>query len=585
MKNILKYILTLTLTVAVTAACTDFLNRPAEDSYNEGNFYQTEEQCIQGVNYLYNSPWNDFIRGYYKVGEVFSGNLYLGSSPYLQFSVNGSDTDLTNMSMSLWAVNTHCCMTYNRIKKADIDQDVKNQCLGEALTWKAMAYFYLVRSFGDVPIIHDVSESVERADYNECYRVKKEDVYEYIIMTLEEAMRLLPKHISGFDNYGRIDYYAAEALLAKVYLTKAGVSGTLQQSDLDQAATYAKDVIDNSGRSLMENYPDIFRGSNNKNKECLLSWHWDATADPWTTQSWLHCEMAMVGFTDFGSSDAWGGWVGPTVDLQDAFNVHAYDNPNGRVDVDTRRKATMMLAGDVYDYFWRDREYAAGKKGFDYIKFLYDDVYAPGYGAKGLQCQTGANCVKHLYGDSADHEAEIGASPGRMASGLATHILRLADVYLIFTEAKIGASRGATTDADAIDAFYKVRHRAISTYDRPSSVSWEDVWKERRLELALEGDRWYDFVRLSYYDTDAAIAEIRGQRRNYYRNIGDVYENYYESNGLSWDNSNVEYDTTDPVPSVTENSFSLPFPAEDVVFNPNLLKDPVSVDVRTEYAY
>jgi len=585
MKNILKYILTLIITVAFAASCTDFLDRPSEDSYNEGNFYQTEEQCIQGVNYLYNSPWNDFIRGYYKVGEVFSGNLYMGGSPYMQFTVNGSDTDLTNMSMALWAVNTHCCMTYNRIKKAEIDETVKNQCMGEALTWKAMAYFYLVRSFGDVPIIHDVSESVEQADYNEYYRVNKADVYEYIVMTLEEAMSLLPKHTTGFESYGRIDYYAAESLLAKVYLTKAGVSGTLEQSDLDKAAEYAKDVIDNSGRTLMENYSDIFRGSNNKNKECLLTWHWDASADPWTTQSWLHSEMAMVGFTDFGSSDAWGGWTGPSVDLQDAFNVHSSDNPNGRVDVDVRRKATMMLAGDVYEYFWRDREYATGKKGFDYLKFLYDADYAPGYGGKGLQCPTGANCVKHLYGDSADHEAEIGSTPGRMASGLATHILRLADVYLIYTEAKIGASRGSTTDADAIDAFYQVRHRAISTYNRPSSVSWEDVWKERRLELALEGDRWYDFVRLAYYDPDAAIAEIKGQRRNQFDNIAGVYENYYASNGITWDNSLVAYNTTEPVPTVTASSFSLPFPAEDVVFNPNLLKDPISVDVRTEYAY
>ena len=42
-----------------TVSCEDFLNRPTEDNYNESNFYQNDEQCVQGVNYLYNSPWYD----------------------------------------------------------------------------------------------------------------------------------------------------------------------------------------------------------------------------------------------------------------------------------------------------------------------------------------------------------------------------------------------------------------------------------------------------------------------------------------------------------------------------------------------
>lgn len=44
-----------------TVSCEDFLNRPTEDNYNESNFYQNDEQCVQGVNYLYNSPWYDFL--------------------------------------------------------------------------------------------------------------------------------------------------------------------------------------------------------------------------------------------------------------------------------------------------------------------------------------------------------------------------------------------------------------------------------------------------------------------------------------------------------------------------------------------
>ena len=59
------------------------------------------------------------------------------------------------MSYSLWAVIGHANTVYTRLKTANASEAVKNQCMGECLAWKAMAYFYLVRSFGAVPIIHD----------------------------------------------------------------------------------------------------------------------------------------------------------------------------------------------------------------------------------------------------------------------------------------------------------------------------------------------------------------------------------------------------------------------------------------------
>ena len=58
------------------SSCSGFLNRPNEDNYNTANFYLNDEQCLQGVNYLYNSPWYDFQRGFIKIGEVMSGNMY-----------------------------------------------------------------------------------------------------------------------------------------------------------------------------------------------------------------------------------------------------------------------------------------------------------------------------------------------------------------------------------------------------------------------------------------------------------------------------------------------------------------------------
>ena len=585
MKHIKYLYIAFAFTGAIlTTSCGDFLDRPAEDSYNAGNFYKDDSQCVQGVNYLYNSPWYDFQRGFIKVGEVMSGNYYWGSSPYMTLTVNSTDADLMNMSNSLWAVIGHANTVYNYLKNASASQSVKNQCMGECLAWKAMAYFFLVRSFGGVPMVHDNSTMLADGSYSNVSRVQKSDVYDYIIITLEKAMELLPK--SG--NPGRIDYYSAEGLLAKVYLYKSGVNanghGQRNSDDLNKAASYAKDVIEHSGRTLMANYSDVFRLQNALNRECLFSWLWTADTSIWTVQNTLQSDLAMQGFDEFG--DCWGGYSGPSVDLQEAFGVSPLDEPATRTDVDERRKATMMMAGDFYDYFWEDKTDEQGRKGFNFLQFLYD---SNGYGSGGpgtLQSATGVNSVKHLYGDAYDHKTHAvdGISASNMHSSLATPVLRLSDVYLVYAEAVIG-NNNSTTDASAIDAFYKVRSRAIKSAARPTSITWNDVWKERRLELAMEGDRWYDFVRRSYYDMSGAINELKQQKRGAYYGLNTLYKNYYESKSWNVDASTMHYATETLAPNVSEQTFTLPFPSQNVVFNGNLQKTPVHVDVRSTYAY
>lgn len=587
----------LTSSLFLFPACEDFLDRPTVDNYNTENFYSSDEACLSGVNYLYNSPWYDFQRGFIKVGEVFSGNMFWGSSPYLNFSVNGTDVDLVNMAYSLWSEISHCSTVYESIKGSTASEAVKNQCMGEALAWKAMAYFFLVRSFGDVPLIHSNSETLAIGDYNELPKVEKADVYEYIIMTLEKALELLPKSSAP----GRIDYYCAEGLLAKVYLTKAGVSGSLNNEDLAKAASYAKDVIDNSGRQLMPEYADIFRGSNNCGPESLIAWRW-TVGSHWTCQNTLQSDLGMDGITETGAT--WGEWGGPSTDLMEAFGVYKigevtetdkdgnttthlgiieFPNPTSRADIDTRRKATLMMAGDRYDYFWRD------KGGFDYLDFIYDKSYNPAAKEQAAG-PCGSNNVKHIYGDTADHVAEMGMADGRMANALATHILRLSDVYLVYAEAMTLQGKG--NDASACDAFNKVHQRAVPGASDVTSLDFDMIWKERRLEFAGEGDRWYDFVRRSYYDVNACITEIKSQHRNQIWNIDGLYKAYWESGRTVWnlevkENTFVQYNYELPAPNVTEASFQLPFPNEDVALNPNVASDakPVHVDVRNTYSY
>ncbi|MBQ7020147.1 MAG: RagB/SusD family nutrient uptake outer membrane protein [Bacteroidales bacterium] len=587
------------------ASCQDFLNRPTEDNYNVDNFYKTDEQLEQGVNYLYNSPWYDFQRAFIKIGEVMSGNMYWGSSPYMTFTTNGTDGDLVNMSYSLWAVNGHAnTVITNVLNSEGPSQAGKNKAIGEALTWKAMAYFYMVRTFGEIPIVHDNNAILTSGTYNDLYKADRASIYEYIVMTLEKAMELLPKQTSGWN--GRIDYYAAEALLAKVHLTRAGLSGSLNNDDLQKAAAYAEDVILNSGRSLTPVYSDIFRlapSVHNATGESLIAWQWECTSGRWTAQNTLQSDLIFEGFSEFG--DMWGGWGGPSYDLALAFGVDPVKGPAGLAnEKDTRRQATMMMAGDVYPYFWTTKTTKTGNKGFDYLYFLYsgDTDYAS-YGVPAqFEGPCGMQNVKHLFGDGADHEAALGFSAARMSYQLPTHLLRLGDVYLICAEANLLSGNAAK----ALQYTNAIRERA--GVDALASVTFDDIWKERRLELAGEGDRWYDYVRLAYYDKNFAMEDLKSQKMNSVYNYDQACKNYwytgcggtlenipedltaFDPSKAEWKTdfeSEVKYNEDDPARStyVNENIFTLPLPAEDVVFNKHLLEPAQPVDVRTEYVY
>ena len=588
------------------ASCEDFLNRPTEDNYNVDNFYKTDDQVEQGVNFLYNSPWYDFQRAFIKIGEVMSGNMYWGSSPYLTFTTNGTDGDLVNMSYSLWNVNGQANTVITNILNSEgPSQAAKNKAIGEALTWKAMSYFFMVRTFGEVPIVHDNNQILTSGTYNDLRKADRASIYEYIIMTLEKAMELLPKQTSGWN--GRIDYYSAEALLAKVYLTRAGLSGSLNNDDLKKAADHAEDVILNSGRTLTPVYSDIFRLSpavHNATGESLIAWQWECSSGRWTSQNTLQSDLCFEGFSEFG--DLWGGWGGPSYDLALAFGADPVLGPAEIQKVaDKRRQATLMMAGDFYNYFWTSKKTAVdSKNGFNYLYFLYSgDAEYAAYGVPAqFEGPCGSQNVKHLFGDGADHEAALGFSAARMSYQLPTHLLRLGDVYLICAEANLLTGNSAK----ALEYTNAIRERA--GVEALASVSFEDIWKERRLELAGEGDRWYDYVRLAYYDKATAMADLSAQKMNSVYNYDQACKHYwytgcggsledvpedltaFDPTKAEWKTdfeNEVRYNDDDPARStyVNENIFTLPLPSEDVVFNPHLLEPAVPVDVRKEYVY
>ena len=159
-----------------------------------------------------------------------------------------------------------------------------------------------------------------------------------------------------------------------------------------------------------------------------------------------------------------------------------------------------------------------------------------------------------------------------MATDLATHILRLADVYLIYAEAILGNDE-STTDPEALEYFNRVWLRARPNASAVDEITFKMIFDERRREFATEGDNWYDFVRLSYYKPELASQWISEQERGSYE--GGLYEYYtgeVDESEISINSFNVD---------VTREDFTMPFPDIDQAMNPNLSKEPVPFDFST----
>jgi len=190
-------------------------------------------------------------------------------------------------------------------------------------------------------------------------------------------------------------------------------------------------------------------------------------------------------------------------------------------------------------------------------------------GAISFVSGTGSNVTKHIVGRLADAQAQGYETLDRMHTPLSTHILRLSDVYLVYAEAVLG-NNATTTDASALAAFNAVRARALKgNHVDETSLDFDMIDHERRIEFAMEGDRWYDLVRLHYYNPAAAKAHILAQERGTWQGLEDFYTND--------DDSNLEI-TSHKVTGLRDEDFTIPFPEVDLSLNPGLMDDPVDFD-------
>ena len=171
--------------------------------------------------------------------------------------------------------------------------------------------------------------------------------------------------------------------------------------------------------------------------------------------------------------------------------------------------------------------------------FRYDTIQAANQG--GSLNGTRSTIAKYVVGPGQKYGGEqvIG-----MNSGINFMMLRYADILLIYAEATLGTN-ASTSDATALDAFNKVRLRA--GLPTKSSLTLNDIMKERRVEFAFEGDYWFDITRQGFTKAKQIIEA---------QNRGTIPGNLVRVTGF------------------TEDKMFLPIPASEVLQDPMLDEEP-----------
>jgi starch-binding outer membrane protein, SusD/RagB family len=516
-----KYLVTTSI-LLIVACNKDFLERKPQDSLTLDNFYQNDEQVNAATSALYGYPWFDFNdKARWSIGDAMGGDQYNSDGDigqFFVFSVTQNNPHLNAAWSSLFRVVAHANSVINNVPQkagAGVSSDLKKRVVGESKYLRAVAYFYLVRLWGPVPIIEDNAKLVFNARVP---RNRTQDIFTFIIKDLEYAAANCPTSYTGKD-VGRITSWAAKGMLAKVYLF---------QRDYEKAKELASDVVNNSGLSLMPVYADLFKTKNNNNSESLFALQWLACGT-WGTQNTNQAYIACTGKIT-GVGDGWGGGLGPTIDLENQYEAG-----------DTRRSATIMQDGDKYP------EILAATGGFT-------------YSLNDFQSPTLAGVKKYVVGTPEDNDGKVCF----MSTGINTYIQRLSDVYLILAES-ILAEQASTSDAEALAAFNAVRTRGLGVAAAKSTITFQDIFHERRIEFALEGEAWYDLVRLHSYNLAGynplnALDIIHNQERGYY---------YYDKT------TKVKTLTSRKFANVTDADFSYPIPSSEIDNNPQLKEDPV----------
>lgn len=520
----------------VWTSCSDILDVEPNDVITKENFYKTESDFQAATGPLYNKVWFDFNdKFYYGLGDGRAANMYAPFSDYVYPFTDLTETGLTGPLVSAWASLYNVVQQSNNviigISGSPLSDAVKNKYIAEARFMRGTAYWYLASLWGDVIISTDPRELVKNPIVN---KNSMKDVYEFSMRDLEFAAKYLPETAG---QAGRLTKYSAFGMLSRVYLSFSGVSdnpnsGTRNQTYLDLAKKAAEKVISSGPYSLMTNYEDLFMIDNNNNTESMFALQWVPNGD-YGVNNTQQAYFAL-GSDITGDDAAWGYWT------RASYNVlQEYESK------DLRRKATFMGNKDHYAEINKANGGYTVDHGNDFLTIK-----------------------KGVVGSTKDNSKIT-----RMNSALNTYMLRLAEVYLNYAEAALG-NNATTADATALMEVNKLRTRA--GLDPKTTLTYADIIHERRVELCMEGQYWYDLVRRAYYKQQEVINYVTAQNR------GTITPILYDTatNKVTVDASK----STSPraIGVIDATIFTLPYPESELVQNPLLRENPVPYQFTEE---
>jgi hypothetical protein len=556
MKRII-YFLGVLLAAATFSSCKkNFLEKPPLSSITDANFYKTDEQVMAATAPLYNAVWFDYNDaaswqlGDFRGGDAFDAWYDNANSKFNTTADNQYNQNAWRAFFNVVAQSNLAIFNINRFAGPAVSADAKKVAIAEAQFMRSVAYRFLVMNWGPVPVIEN---NIEHLNDTSIRRNTVPSVWRFITREMRAAAANLPATAS---QPGRLTKWSAEGMLARFYLTRAGVEssgGTRKQEFLDSAKYFAADVINNSGYKLLDNYEDLFRWNEktgyryDNNSESLFELQWVFSgSNVWGTQNSLPEYLAYSGeiaYAGYGGSKGATWWI---MSLYDGFIPQPDGSLKGRT-IDQRLHATFMLPGFSYPEM---------TKKSDKTKFVYP------------MTGTDNNYVaikKYVIGGPDD----LGASASAQHYPNDTYMMRLAEMYLIYAEATIG-NNSSTTDATAIAYFNKVHQRAglpawtTSGTNANGPLTLDAVFNERFKEFAMEEMTWYDIASLHYWNPTKALDILNSQDRGLFFAQPDN-----PTNPSQWTLTKTSWYTPRLV-SANEGNFIMPMPAIELSQAPNL---------------
>lgn len=559
--DILKYTLAIAGILSFSSCAKDFLEQKNTYQISQDNFFDNDEAVSQAVMPLYSYVWYDFNdKFYYGMGDGRANNITAQYSdyvyPYTNFTETGLSTGLTEAWGALYSVVAQANNTINNIANnstANVSETAKIQGIAEARFMRGLAYWYISSLWGCAVIYNNTQDLVNN------YVVSPNPVadgIEFAIRDMEYAAVHLP---SASPATGRVNKYAAYAMLSRFYLSMAGLTtsgrydgsnvatdanrGTRNEYYLDAAKKAAAVVIEEGPYKLVDTYAELFAASTfNNNSESVFQLQFQAGAEGGLAQSMTRF---LAWSTQVNQGNSWGGSTYCSYDLWEEFKEYEDQTLGTKVDDAIRRHNCIASYGESYPELSANPE----------KPYVYGETENAG--------SQGANIKKYVIGTNAVNGFAVNNN-----SGINTYMMRLAEVYLNYAEATLG-NNGKTTDATALKYFNALRTRAgVAT---KNSLTFEDIRHEFRVETAFEGLYWYFIVRRGYYQQQEMVNYVNHQHRNasYYKSATHEYV--------------LSEDYAEPGPSVataTAKNLTLPIADTDQTKNP-LLKPDASGNIAT----